>query len=230
MARGEIWLTIVLSVCLVSGAAFRGVQLRNANINPYIVDDQDFTIEAASVHVPISEEANRTAKETPEWPLDINLATPEQLEEVRGIGPSLSAEIVSYRKVHGPFLSMEDLLAVPGIGAARLTALKQLFEVRPGPGIEEADRHFPLDEDIESLGAFRLFTPESSTASGRVNINRATREELESLPKIGPVLAGRILQDREKNGPFRTESDIMRVSGIGPATYEAIARRITVRP
>jgi competence protein ComEA len=61
--------------------------------------------------------------------LDLNQATPEELEELPGIGPVLAARIVTYREEHGPFTSVEGLLEVPGIGEALLEKLKPLVEV-----------------------------------------------------------------------------------------------------
>lgn len=57
-------------------------------------------------------------------PVDVNSATAEQLEELRGIGPALAAAIVEYRDEHGPFASLEQLTEVPGIGPAKLDALR----------------------------------------------------------------------------------------------------------
>ena len=65
-------------------------------------------------------------------------------------------------------------------------------------------------------------------ASGLVNINTAGAGELEKLPGIGPALAARIIEYREKNGPFRTADDITKVSGIGPAVLAKIRAQITV--
>jgi competence protein ComEA len=65
------------------------------------------------------------------------------------------------------------------------------------------------------------------TSSGRVNINLADSDELESLPGIGPSLAQRILAYREANGRFIQSEDIMKVPGIGPATFEKIRELIT---
>lgn len=48
-----------------------------------------------------------------------------------------------------------------------------------------------------------------------VSLSTASAQELESLPGIGPVLAGRIVADREANGPFATVSSLARVSGVG---------------
>lgn len=54
-----------------------------------------------------------------------------------------------------------------------------------------------------------------TASSGRVNLNRATAHELERVPGLGPVLAERIVDHRERNGPFREVEDLLDVSGIG---------------
>jgi len=55
-----------------------------------------------------------------------------------------------------------------------------------------------------------------------VNVNTATTAELEALPEIGPALAQRIVDYRTAHGPFGTLDDLLAVSGIGPATLDAI--------
>jgi competence protein ComEA len=65
-------------------------------------------------------------------------------------------------------------------------------------------------------------------AGALININTATAAELETLPRIGPVTAQRIVEYREANGPFETIEDIQNVPGIGPATYEGLKDMITV--
>jgi competence ComEA-like helix-hairpin-helix protein len=60
-------------------------------------------------------------------------------------------------------------------------------------------------------------------ASTRIDINRASAAEVALLPGIGPELAARIVEDRERNGPFATLDDLVRVRGIGPAILAGLA-------
>jgi competence protein ComEA len=71
----------------------------------------------------------------------------------------------------------------------------------------------------------------AAVAAGRlVNANTATAAELETLPRIGPTMAQRIIDYREANGPFATVEDIQNVPGIGPATFEGLKDLVTVGP
>lgn len=67
-----------------------------------------------------------------------------------------------------------------------------------------------------------------STASGLVSINRATAEQLEELPGIGPALSARIIAYRDANGGFKTKEDLLNVSGIGDAIYSGFVDLITL--
>ncbi len=59
-------------------------------------------------------------------------------------------------------------------------------------------------------------------ADSLVDLNRATPEALERLPRIGPAVARRIVEDRTRNGPFRRVDDLRRVKGIGEKTLEKL--------
>lgn len=63
---------------------------------------------------------------------------------------------------------------------------------------------------------------EDEALAGPLNINTADAAELELLPGIGPVIAARIVEYREANGPFTSIEAIQNVSGIGPAKFEGI--------
>ena len=63
--------------------------------------------------------------------------------------------------------------------------------------------------------------------SGPLNINTATAAQLETLDGIGPVLAQRIVEYREANGPFASVDGLLEVKGLGPGILEAIRPQIT---
>ena len=67
-----------------------------------------------------------------------------------------------------------------------------------------------------------------SLAFGAVNINTATKEQLDSLKGIGPTKAQAIIDYRTKHGPFKSVDDLEKVPGIGPATMKDIRKDITV--
>ena len=66
------------------------------------------------------------------------------------------------------------------------------------------------------------------TAEGLLRINLATQKELETLPGIGEVIASRIIEYREQNGPFSRLSTLKVIKGIGDARYAAIKDIISV--
>ena len=64
--------------------------------------------------------------------------------------------------------------------------------------------------------------------SGPININRATLRQLDALDGIGPVIAGRIIEYRKKNGSFLTVDDLQKVSGIGAAKFAQIKSKVRI--
>jgi len=65
-------------------------------------------------------------------------------------------------------------------------------------------------------------------AFGAVNINTATKEQLDSLKGIGPTKAQAIIDYRTKHGPFKSVDDLEKVPGIGPATLKDIRNDVTL--
>ena len=60
----------------------------------------------------------------------------------------------------------------------------------------------------------------ATTIAPAVNLNTATADQLDSLPRVGPATAAAIIEWRTRHGSFRTVDDLLDVSGIGPATLE----------
>lgn len=67
----------------------------------------------------------------------------------------------------------------------------------------------------------------AAVGSGPVDVNRATVDELDGLPGVGPATAAAIVTERERNGPFVHVDDLDRVPGIGPAKLEALRDLVT---
>lgn len=94
-----------------------------------------------------------------------------------------------------------------------------LAEENPPPPVQGGSA-----ADEFSVGGDR----QSGTGGGKININTASLEELDTLPGIGPVIAQRIIDYREGIGGFPSIEAITEVSGIGEATFGKIKERITV--
>ena len=61
----------------------------------------------------------------------------------------------------------------------------------------------------------------------KININTASPEELEALPGVGEIIAGRIVAYREQNGPFRSVDDLIHVEGISDRAIDRIRELVT---
>ena len=61
-----------------------------------------------------------------------------------------------------------------------------------------------------------------------LDLNTATRAELETVNGIGPVLADRIVKYRRKNGPFTHKSQLVKIKGIGPESYDLLRDQVKV--
>ena len=55
-----------------------------------------------------------------------------------------------------------------------------------------------------------------------INVNTASAEQLQLLPRVGPALAARIVEHREQNGPFKAPTDLMLIKGIGEKSFEQL--------
>jgi competence protein ComEA len=90
-----------------------------------------------------------------------------------------------------------------------------------------------LDTGVEpdaDLSHIEIYVPQAGETASlqKIDINRAEPWLLEALPGIGEVTAQAIVNYRDDNGPFKRIEDLLKVSGIGPATFEKIKDFITV--
>jgi competence protein ComEA len=84
---------------------------------------------------------------------------------------------------------------------------------------------------IPVLGVLCIVMGFAATSQGQgktVNINTASVEQLTLLPRVGAVVAQRIVEFRDKNGRFKSLEDLMLVQGIGEKTFELIRPHISL--
>lgn len=82
-------------------------------------------------------------------------------------------------------------------------------------------------ESRDSVAARSLRLARPLSRGEKIDVDRAPAEELARLPRVGPALAARIVEDRESNGPFGSLDGLDRVSGIGPSTLGLLRRHVT---
>ena len=94
---------------------------------------------------------------------------------------------------------------------------------------DEARYHVPfVGEAPPAPAAVSPGGPAAGGGGALIDLNTASKQGLETLPGIGPALAGAIIAYREANGPFAAIEDVDNVPGIGPKTLDAIRQSVTV--
>ena len=93
-------------------------------------------------------------------------------------------------------------------------------------GINLARIVFDGEQIVVPIPGEALAPSSQANPGGPISLSRADQATLETLPRIGPATAQRIISWREKHGPFGSVEDLLAVSGIGPATLEGIRDRV----
>ena len=119
----------VIDAIKAAGDTLNGADLSDINLARVIKDGEQVYIyppqkSGSSVRV-----SPQRAKAKQTGPIALNRASAKELESLDGIGPVLAARIVAYRKINGPFLNVEDLLKVSGIGTAKFGQFKEKLRV-----------------------------------------------------------------------------------------------------
>ncbi|NNE69986.1 MAG: helix-hairpin-helix domain-containing protein [Rhodothermales bacterium] len=117
----------------------------------------------------------------------------------------------------------EFSLRIPAVDQDLYRELEEEF-ARQAQRMRAMELVGPVQEELPDLAVAPMpaVRPENL-----IDLNTATSTQLETLPRIGPALAGRILRHRQRYGPFRSVNDLLMVDGIGPATLSGL--RLLVR-
>jgi competence protein ComEA len=160
--------------------------------------------------------------------IDLNSADQKTLESLPGIGKSTAQAIIAGR----PYKNIDDLKRVKGMSDKKINAIKDKVTIGAAAAAAAPVAMPSAGGAPEKASSTKKSITEKSEqtktklAPGqRININTATKEELEALPGIGPAKAQAVIDNR----PFNTPEEIMKVKGIKQKTFDKIKDNITVR-
>ncbi len=106
----------VADAILSAGGALPDADLHEVNLAAPLADGQQLLVPSTG---------DPSAGTPGDGRVRVNVADAAELEQLPGVGPVLAQRILDYREEHGPFLVVEDLLEVPGIGEGKLAALRE---------------------------------------------------------------------------------------------------------
>jgi competence protein ComEA len=181
-------------------------------------------------------------------PRPVDIAAPSMLAAPAGPGTAAPSAVSASPGVGSPSPSGSPLM----VDVTGYVHKPGVFEFPPGSRVIDAVERAggaTSNADLSAINLAALLVDGSqivvpkeggSTAGGStgpspgatggsiINVNSASESELETLTGVGPVLAAAILQYRTDHGPFTSVDQLEDVSGIGPATLEALRPEVTV--
>ena len=115
----------VIDAIKAAGDSAPGADLSTINLARVLSDGEQIYVDATV----LNSAGKRVSKRVHSGPINVNRATAAQLDSLDGIGPVIAKRIIEYRKVNGPFATVEDLQKVSGIGTAKFAIIKSKLRV-----------------------------------------------------------------------------------------------------
>jgi competence protein ComEA len=155
--------------------------------------------------------------------VNINTATQQELEAVKGVGAATAKKIIAGR----PYKSLDELTKA-GLSAKKIAPLKPYLTVSgapaaPAPAPAAAKSPAPPAAG-KGVAPSKPVAAAPPAAVAPVDLNMADQKALESLPGIGPALAKKIMEGR----PYQNVADLSRIKGLNKAKIDAIKDKVTV--
>jgi competence protein ComEA len=165
--------------------------------------------------------------------VDINTATQQELEAVKGVGAATAKKIIAGR----PYKSLDELTKA-GLSAKKIEALKPYVAAGKAPAapaltpaVEKKPKAAPAAAKPQApppagkeVAPGKTVPAAPPAAAAPVDLNTADQKALESLPGIGPALAKKIMEGR----PYQSADDLSRIKGMNKSKIDAIKDKVTV--
>ncbi len=154
---------------------------------------------------------------TPDFPLDLNVCTVNELEFIPNIGRITASNIVEYAEENG-FFTLEQLLEIDGIGEKTYEVLCDYVYIDS----EITEKYLSTMTE-----ATYLETTTALIVNFPLDLNTATEKELDEIPEIGEVTAKKIVEYASSVG-FSSVDELLNIDGIGEITLDKIREYVFV--
>ena len=119
----------VMDAIKAAGDKLKGADVSDINLARIVKDGEQIYIYTPNKSGSAIRISPQRAKAKATGPIALNRASAKELESLDGIGPVLAARIIAYRNQNGPFLSIDDLMKVSGIGTVKFAQFKEKLRI-----------------------------------------------------------------------------------------------------